>query len=81
MYSIRPEIGDTIVQTLSLNRYLRTRYKVVEEMTAVPVSFTEDWFAKDDAEKPHPNPIPVKITRWGLNYYINGRAFQIVGKW
>ena len=79
MSLIKPEVGDTIIQTLSLNRYLRTRYKVVEQMTAIPVSFTDHWFAKD--EKPVENPTPVKITKWERQYLINGRAFQIVGKW
>lgn len=81
MSLIKPEIGDTIVQTLDLNRYLRTRYKVIEEMTALPISYTEDWFAKDDAEKPVQNPTPVKITRWVNEYLIHGRRFGIVGKW
>ena len=81
MSLIKPEVGDTIIQTRSLNRYLRTRYKVVEQMTAIAVSFTDDWFAKDDAEKPVENPTPVKITKWEREYLINGRAFQIVGKW
>lgn len=80
----KPKVGDILIQTRSMTFYRRTRFLVLENDQALPISETTRWEATDKEETPVANAEPVPIifgnspTGTGPDYLIRGNPFQIL---
>jgi hypothetical protein len=78
----KPKAGDILIQTRSMTFYRRTRFLVLENDQALPISETTRWEATDKEETPIENAEPVPIilgnTGDGPKYLIRGSRFEIL---